>query len=225
MAILALFASPANATLTSADDSMFGVGAVTIDSSTNLAWLDLSITEGESFNEVSNQFGVGGIYSGYRYASPDEVYALFEAAQIPDINHGDPQYSSSTLALSSQANAAPALALIQLMGPSYQIMVAGVSLSEMAGFSSQHVTVNGYDRIQMPYATVREGVVTQEGSQSFGEVFTVGSSLNPAESYVGVGSWLVRPVPEPSAIAMFCVGLALIAIAVARKRSCINEIG
>ena len=203
----------------SADDPLFGVGAMTVDSSTNLAWLDLSITEGKSFNEVSSQLGVGGMYSGYRFASPDEVYALFEAAQIPDINHGDPQYSMSVMALSSPANAAPALALIQLMGPTYQIMVAGVTLSAIAGFSSRHVTVNGYDRIQMPYAVVREGVITQEGSQSFGEVFTIGSNLYPADSYVGVGSWLVRPVPEPATITMFFAGLVMLLIVVGYKRA------
>lgn len=215
-AILSLFACPVNAALMSVDDPLFGVGSMTVDSSTNLAWLDLSITEGKSFNEVSSQLGVGSIYSGYRFASPDEVYALFVEAQIPDINHGDPQYSSSVMASSSIANAAPAMALIQLMGPSYTY---GVTLSEIAGFSSQHVTVNGSNLVQMPFATVREGVVTQEGIQSFGEVYTTGSYLSPADSYVGVGSWLVRPVPEPAAVTMFFAGLVMLFIVVGYKRA------
>ncbi len=88
---------------------------MTVDTSTNLAWLDLSITAGISFNEVSSELGIGGIYSGYRFASPDEVFALFVEAQIPDINVSD------IANLGTIANATPALALIELMGPSYQI--------------------------------------------------------------------------------------------------------
>ena len=218
-ALFILFTGTVNAALTSDDAPLFGAGSVTVDSSTNLAWLDLTLTEGKSFNEVFSQLGVGRMYSGYRFATPEEVYALFEEALIPNINYGDPQYSMSVMSRSSPANAAPALALIQLMGPTYQSMDAGITLSEIAGFSSQHVTVNGNYLVQMPFATVREGVTTQDGIQSFGEVYTTGSYLFPADSYVGVGSWLVRPVPEPSAMTLFFVGLVIISIAVGRKRA------
>ena len=209
---LFMFCNTVNASLFSANDSSFGNGSVTIDTSTNLAWLDLSITEGISFNDVSNELGAGGLYAGYRFASPDEVFSLFVEAQIPDIN-----VAGDFAHIGTVANAAPALALIGLMGPSSQTH-AGVILSEINGFSSQHVFINGFDLIQMPYARVREGVVTQEGLQSFGEVFTIGTSVFPTNSYEGVGSWLVKPVvvPVPPAITLLFSGLALLVV-VARK--------
>ena len=105
--------------------------------------------------------------------------------------------------------AAPVLALIGLIGPSYQVHMSGVVLSEIAGFSSQHVMINGFDLIQMPYAIVREGVITREGTHSIGEVFTSGSLIFPSNSYEGVGSWLVKPavVPAPPALLLFLTGV------------------
>lgn len=190
-----------HAALMPANDPFFGDGSLTIDTSSNLAWLDLSVTAGISFNEVFSELGIDGIYSEYRFASPDEVFSLFVEAQIPDINSpGDVAH------IGTVANAAPALALIGLMGPSYQ---TGSALSEIAGFSSQHIFVNGFDTIQMPYAIVREGVNTRDGPQSFGEVFTIGSSVFPSQPYEGVGSWLVKStvVPIPATIWLFGSGL------------------
>ena len=209
-----LFINTANAALLSVNDSTFGNGALTLDTSTNLAWLDLSITEGASFNDITAQLEVGGTYSGYRFASPDEIFALFTEAQIPDINAPGDFANYGTV-----ANAAPALTLIELMGPSYQVQSGSVLLSQIAGFSSQQVTINGFDLIQMPYATVREGVVTQEGTQSFGEVFTIGTSIFPSNSYEGVGSWLVKPtvVPVPPTIALFVSGLITLSVFIRRK--------
>jgi len=91
-------------------------------------------------------------------------------------------------------------------------------LSEIAGFSSLQVNSNGYDLIQMPYITVREGVQTRDGLQSYGAVFTMGSSLFPSNSYEGVGSWLVKPtvVPLPPAMTLLFSGLAFLTI-IARK--------
>ena len=202
--LLLCFFNTANSTLISANDGTFGNGSITIDTATNLAWLDLSITTGISFNDISNELGVGGIYSGYRFASPEEVFSLFLEALIPDINSAGNFGHYGTL-----ANAEPALSLIELLGASYQVKISGVTLSEVAGFSSQHVLINGFDLIQMPYAIVREGVITLEGSQSFGEVFTDGTFIFPSNSYEGVGSWLVKPVDivEPTSIALFGLGL------------------
>jgi len=206
-ALFSLFTSQLSATLMSADDPQFGAGSLTVDSSTNLAWLDLSITEGNSFNEVSSQLDSGGTYSGFRFASPEEVFRLFEEAHIPDIN--DPGISGQQGTL---ANAPPTLALIQLMGPSYERTLSGVHLSEIAGFSSKQVTMHGYDLIQMPFAVVREDVVTPQGTLSFGEAFTTGTWIFPANSYVGVGSWLVRSIPEPPSVALLSAGIVLLTL-------------
>jgi len=192
------------AALIETDDSIFGIKSLTLDTSTNLAWLDLSITEGVSFNDISKELIPGGEYQGFRFASPDEVRSLFNQAQIPDIN--DPGYFSH---YGTPENAAPALSLIELMGPSYQIQINGALLSQIAGFSSQRITSFGFDLIQMPYATVRERVTYQNGIRSYAEVFTTGSAIFPSSSYVGVGSWLVKPalVSEPPVLVLIISGV------------------
>ena len=45
-----------------------------------LDWLDLTESDGLSYNYVSSQFGSGGAFEGYRYASSLEVSSLFDAA-------------------------------------------------------------------------------------------------------------------------------------------------
>jgi hypothetical protein len=103
------------------------------------------------------------------------------------------------------------------MGPSYQIETNGLLLSQIAGFSSQHVTANGFDLIQMPYATVREGVINIAGDQSYGEVFTVGSSIFPSNPYEGVGSWLVKPAVVPIPAAAWLFGSALLGLGALKR--------
>lgn len=49
---------------------------------TGLYWLDVNLTINRSYNDVSSQFGVGGDFAGYRYASGNEVNTLFSNAGI-----------------------------------------------------------------------------------------------------------------------------------------------
>jgi len=198
------FSSLTNAALISVDDSVFGIDAVTRDTVSGLEWLDLTFSVARSYNDVITQFGFGGDFDGWRYASIDEINSLFLSANIPDINiPGDFAHYGT------EDNAAPALELITLLGPSYRVTTNGVTLSQIAGFSSLHVSSNGFDLIAMPYATVREGVRTADGLKSYGEVFTLGSSISPSREYEGVGSWLVRSrtVPEPSVLVLMLTGI------------------
>lgn len=59
-----------------ADDPVFGVGALTRDTDQGLDFLDVTLSTNQSYNDVSGQFGVGGDYEGFRYATEDEVIAL-----------------------------------------------------------------------------------------------------------------------------------------------------
>ena len=56
------FASSANA-------AIIDNGSYTTDTVSGLDWLDLTESTGRNYNYVSSQFGVGGLYEGYRYAS------------------------------------------------------------------------------------------------------------------------------------------------------------
>lgn len=100
----------ASAALESADDPVFGIDTLTIDTDTNLAWLDLTFTDARSFDDVSSQFGAGGDFEGYRYATEQEVLTFFEHAGIPNAPG------------TSIANHDPINALLALVGtfPSHQ---------------------------------------------------------------------------------------------------------
>lgn len=51
-------------------------GNYTTDTLSGLDWLDVTETVGLSYNSVSAQFGNGGTYEGWRYATSDEVAQL-----------------------------------------------------------------------------------------------------------------------------------------------------
>src|SRR5664279_2433971 len=72
-------------------------GNTTYDPNTGLYWLDVNLSADRSYTDVSSQFGVGGNFAGYRYASGNEVNTLFSDAGIITVpcNHcsGDGQFA------------------------------------------------------------------------------------------------------------------------------------
>lgn len=63
--------------LYSTDDAL-----LTYDTSTGLEWLDVNFTVSRSYNEISVEFGAGGEFEGFRYASRTELLALLEITGI-----------------------------------------------------------------------------------------------------------------------------------------------
>ena len=57
--------------------SSFGANTLTVDTSTGLAWLNVSLTAGHSYNDISSQLGAGQLYQGYRFATVAEVQTLW----------------------------------------------------------------------------------------------------------------------------------------------------
>ena len=55
---------------------------LTIDTNTGLRWLDLTLTNGRSFNDVSSNFAVGGDYEDYRHATRNEILSFWSNAGI-----------------------------------------------------------------------------------------------------------------------------------------------
>jgi hypothetical protein len=58
-------------------DTPFGPGTALKDDSTNLVWLDLTLTSNKSYDSVIANLALGGIYVGWRYATPTELVRLF----------------------------------------------------------------------------------------------------------------------------------------------------
>ena len=66
-----------NAIPTSVDWKTAGDGLITYDALNGLEWLDLTYTTSRSYNDISSKFGTDQEFDGWRYASVDEVEALW----------------------------------------------------------------------------------------------------------------------------------------------------
>src|SRR5262245_39376335 len=84
-AALFLVVGVASGQVLSADDPVYGVGSITRDMATGLDWLDLTLTQNRTVPDVVSQFGVGGQFAGFRYATSTEVFQFFTDAGIPFI--------------------------------------------------------------------------------------------------------------------------------------------
>src|SRR5678816_4482770 len=84
--VSSLIALDARATLVELDDPQFGPASITRDTEQGLDWLDVPISAGRSYNDVSTQFGVGGDFEGFRYATKDEVRDLLIAVGVTAID-------------------------------------------------------------------------------------------------------------------------------------------
>ena len=49
--------------------AIYDNGTGTTDSTSGLDWLDLTASTGRSYADVSGEFGTGGDFEGYRYAT------------------------------------------------------------------------------------------------------------------------------------------------------------
>ncbi|MBI4889564.1 MAG: hypothetical protein HY821_02995, partial [Acidobacteria bacterium] len=83
-----LLAPGMQAALIEADWNVLGDKAILQDTSSGLEWLDLNKTAGQSYSFVAANLGLGGLFSGFRYATPAELHGLFVNAGIPDIDVG-----------------------------------------------------------------------------------------------------------------------------------------
>lgn len=95
LVLAAALSSPASAALITQDWQSLGDGLLTVDTSTSLAWLDLTASQlyglgpgGRSlgsFRFANSEIGPGGRFDGFRFATLAEVNTLFLDAGFPII--------------------------------------------------------------------------------------------------------------------------------------------
>jgi hypothetical protein len=185
---LLLTGLPAKANLIEANNPRFGVNSLTVDTTTGLAWLDLTASAGLSYQQVLADTQPGGLFSGFRFATAPEVLKLYTSAGIP----GTGNYPG--LAPGDQA----ILNLISLVGAtSFQD-----GNPETLGISGTSVlfgrVVPGLDFLYT------NGVPTYAVSGVPGQTLVYGETTSSPT----VGSWLVSPVPESADSSIYVLAAA-----------------
>ncbi len=182
MGALLLVTSSAQAILIEADDPVFGLNALTVDTETGLQWLDL--THSLNFSYAAVEAGEGGFLSvGLRHATEPEVAGLFVAAGIPNLSD-----------VFVTENFVPASQLMSLLG------CTGGCTSDVP-FTSGRATLvpddaifagTGFIQLNLQDMTARALAQTGPG------IVTKGFA-SP-----GIGNWLVRTSGSSDLLDMVC---------------------
>ena len=188
LVLLLLTGLPAKANLIEANNPRFGVNSLTVDTTTGLAWLDLTASAGLPYQQVLADTQPGGIFSGFRFATAPEVLNLYTSAGIPGIGY----YPLST---------PPILTLISLIG-------ATGTINGEPGLLGLSATAASFDSQYAPaiYATGVSGI--QEYWVNGGGYNSGGTSYGVTTSYPELGSWLVSSVPESSDASIYVLAAA-----------------
>lgn len=75
----------ANALLIDRDWVALNDAALTYDTDTGLEWLDVTVTAGLSYNDVTAELGAGGAYEGFSFATRQQILSLFSAVGLQEI--------------------------------------------------------------------------------------------------------------------------------------------
>ena len=184
--------------LISGDDAVFGPDSITIDTATSLEWLDLTTSTNRSYNDISSQFGAGGDFEGWRYATGNDVVGFIA-------NAGMTLYTRITV------NYEPAVQLLSLWG-----------ITGPYDFGAETYFVTAELSPQNPETHHQYGVVDAYDPTPSGYATEFQSDWPDDIGYELVGHALVRSsnlVPEPSTIALLMIGgIAVVGYGLQRRR-------
>ena len=187
-------AAPASAAILVTDWKAAGDGLLLWDTDTNLQWLKLAQTQGQSYNQVLAQLPT--TYAGFAYATTDDIWTFFGDAGL------SPFYPAPAAAASS---------LSTLWGITYPNghTAFGITSSDNT-FAPGNKLVAGV------------GWANQDGSVWYANATATNALPGSSEGFIG--SALFRPyqalaVPESGTPVLFLAGLVGLTVIVRRRRA------
>lgn len=175
-----VFTMPANASLLSAD-SEFGSGTVTQDTETGLEWLDplLGVMPGGgcclTYNQISAEFGAGGLFDGFRFATRQELETLF--------------FVSAGIDLASPTKSQAIGGLIGLLGDTFSADIGGDTFLATSAF---------FDDGDPASAGLASLTVISGSSFFNGTANIFDAPQDPNSNPNPFGAWLVRAFVDTS---------------------------
>jgi PEP-CTERM motif-containing protein len=209
-ASLSVAATEASAALVS-ENSSYGTNTLTLDTSTGLEWLDLTLTQNMSINQVSGQLGAGQQFAGFQYAHATDLHTLIL----------DGGASAEPLFFSMAASNITAVTnLISLFGQTFTENSSGQGTFGSQGWTAEHGKL-GPDDAETAQFWIQQNIGGCPCASALASGFAQSSSLDFADPRFG--SFLIRPftatVPEPSTWAMMILGFAGIGFMAYRRKS------
>lgn len=202
IAVLAIAASVsglAHAGLVKEDLHSSGDQLITLDTATNLEWLNVNATQGQSVDQILGGLG-GWTQSGFQYATFGQVGQLLnDAGYMGSIS----SYESLQLVANGTDAAtfvtdlgatSPPNFIFGLMAP-YPCVLPGGPAS-----CTDYVQINAHGNGGNGYAIADSGPFIAEHTPSY------------------AGSFLVRVVPEPASIELLVAGLGLLGAMAGKAR-------
>lgn len=160
-------------------DAAFGTNSLTIDTSTGMEWLNLPYTDDLTYQQVAADMQPGGIFSGFRFATVQEVLGLYQSAGIPGLGY----YPTSSPAISSFLSQIGAYSTFN-----GQLDVIGLTAVPFlpGGHDSMSIYVTGVNGAQFYWVN---------DNTAYGNTYT----------FPGMSSWLVQSVPETADASVYVI--------------------
>jgi hypothetical protein len=199
VALLSITACTMNAALVTVGTN-FGPNTGLLDTATNLVWLDLTVTNGQSFDYVNSQLGPGGVYSGWQWATADQnACGSSQLTVLFEHEFGGCGTSSDPTAI---------LAMMNLLGGPLEN-------------SPTYIQSEGFTNLTYPYASgwasINGGLVEEPTVSYYVATPALWGAGVASMGFQGTGAWLVQSAaPEPTGV--WLMGAGCLALLVFQKR-------